>query len=430
MPFIYGKVYPEAESAGLLNHRFKVLIELRDDQVFENFLPFILELCTLKVYLTNIVDSSAHLELFVPSTLNPVNSETCKELSLTPVILSEDEPDYSKQIKLMAESIDADLVVSEKKEIADFLNKEKEKYFLVENRVGAKKNIEVFVKGHEIPWSFSSPCWNMPWQAFHVFGDKFGRKTYEMYETKFRTVGLDDNTIEIVRSLLLNRVSHICYTRDKLLFYVQQRNYAKRHSWKRQGFIFELSYYLCNYYLLLWGGIDQLSRILNNSLDLRCKRSEIGIEKEDFVSKIISVDTNLGNLYRDEKFLKWIKQLRLNRHFTAHQGAIILSPVVEAPEFEPSDEELEKEAKATRSWTFLKITLPPEIFEHYRTLLKQNIRFSKYKVLVDDAMIIQDGKEKFIFRPLINIEWDFNNFELITWNTLQALYEVLKKREK
>jgi hypothetical protein len=429
MPFVYGKIYPEIESAGLLNHRFKVLIELRENQELKSFLPFITELCTLKVYLKDILDCPCHLELFVPPTLDSEFLTICRELSLTPVTLSKDIPDYNEKVKLMAQVVDADLVVTEKKEVVDFLNKVKEKYFLVENRDGAKKNIEVFVKGHEVPWAFSYPCWDMPWQGFHIFGDKFARQSSEVYEAKFRKVGLDDNTIEMVRSLLLNRVPQICYTRDKLLFYVQQRNFAKRHGWKRQGFVFESSYYLSYYYLLLWGGIDQLSRILNNSLGLRCKRFKIGIEKDDFVSKIISIDRDLGNLFKDERFLQWIKQLRLNRHFTAHQGSIILSPLVEAPESEPSDEELEKEAESTRSWSFFKAVLPSEMFEHYRALLKQNIRISKYKVLHDDVMVIPDGKEKIIFKPLVNIEWDFNNFELISLSTLQALYEVLKKKQ-
>ncbi|MGB2697308.1 MAG: hypothetical protein WBD28_05535 [Candidatus Zixiibacteriota bacterium] len=429
MPFIYGKIYPEVESAGLLNHTFKALIELRENKDFENFLPFIKELCTLKIYLNDIADSPAHLELSVPPTLYSGNSNTCKELGLTPVKLTKDTPDYNEKIKLMAEFIDADLVVTENKEVIDFFNKETDLHFLVENRDEAKKNIEVFVRGHEVPWSFSDPCWNMPWSTFHSLSDKFGRKAYEIYEAKFRKIGLYDDTIEVVRSLLLNRVSHICYTRDKLLFYVQQRNYAKRHNWKRQSFQFETSYYLCYYYVLLWGGIDQLSRILNNSLNLGVTRfSQITIAREDFVAKVISVDENLGNLYKDEKFLKWIEQLRRNRHFTAHQGSIILSPIVKKTESEPSDEELEKEAQATPTWNFMKRTLSPEIFERYRAALKQQIRISKYKVLVDDAMVMQDGEQKLIFRPLTNIEWDFSNFELITLNTLQALYEVLQKR--
>ena len=429
MPFVYRKMYPEVESAGLLNHTFKALIELRNNKDFENFLPFIQELCTLKIYLNGIADSAAHLELFVPPALYSSNLDTCKELGLASVKLRKDTPDYNEKIKLMAELSDADLVVTENEEVIDFFNKEKGLNFFVENRDGAKKNIEIFVRGHEIPWSFSNPCWNMPWTAFHVFSDEFGRKSYEIYEAKFRKIGLDDDTIELVRSLLLNRVSHICYTRDKLLFYVQQRNYAKRHNWKRQSFQFETSYYLCNYYVLLWGGIDQLSRILNNSLNLGITRfSQISIAREDFVTKVISIDENLGNLYKDEKFLKWIEQLRRNRHFTAHQGSIIISPILKEPESEPSDEELEKEAQASRSWSFMKRTLSPELFELYRVTLKQQIRISKYKVLYDDGMVIQDGEHKLIFRPLVNIEWDFSNFELITLNTLQALYEVLQKR--
>ncbi len=154
MPFVYGKIYPEVESAGLLNHRFKVLIELREDQDLENFLPFIRELCTLKVYLNDIVDSPAHLELFVPQILNSGHLIICKELGLTPVILSKDVPDYNEKVKLMAEFVDADLVITEKKEILNFLNKEKERCFLVENRDGAKKNIEIFVKGMKSPGHF------------------------------------------------------------------------------------------------------------------------------------------------------------------------------------------------------------------------------------------------------------------------------------
>jgi len=175
---------------------------------------------------------------------------------------------------------------------------------------------------------------------------------------------------------------------------------------------------------------NQLSRILNNSLNLGLTRfNEISIARNDFVSKITAIDENLGSLFKNKQFMDWIKQLRLNRHFTAHQGSIILSSIVEVPESEPGDEELEREAESTETWSFLKTTLPSEMFEYYRSLLKQNIRISKYKVLNDDAMVMQDGENKFIFRPLINIEWDFSNFELIILNTLQALYEVLKKKQ-
>ena len=78
----------------------------------------------------------------------------------------------------------------------------------------------------------------------------------------------------------------------------------------------------------------------------------------------------------------------------------------------------------------MKRNLPQEMFNWYHASLKQSIRISKYKVLVDDAMVIQDGEEKYIFKPLANIEWDFNNFKLIVLNTLQALYELLKGKRK
>lgn len=425
MPNIYGKIYPEVQSAGLLNHRYKVLIEIKEN--LERFLPFIIELCTLKAYLNDIVDSPAHLELFISFIPNSKDSDICERLGLTSIKLDKDISDYNEKIQAMAKLIDADLVITESKEVLEFFNKEKELSLLVEGYDGAKKNIEAFVRGHEVPWSFSDPAWNMPWTAFYSMSDDFGKRAAEIYETKFIKVGLDSQTLEIVRSLLLNRVSNICYTRDKLLFYVQQRRYAKRHGWKRQGFKFEVSYYLCHYYLLLWGGIDQLSRILDSALNLGVTNfSKTSIVRDNFVSKIIRIDKNLGNLYKDKDFLEWIKQLRRNRHYTAHQGNIILSTIVETLKSEPSDEELEREARATPTWNMMKRNLSPEMFNWYHASLKQSIRISKYKVLADDAMVIQDKEEKYIFRPLANIEWDFNNFKLIVLNTLQALYELLK----
>lgn len=54
MPYIFGETYPEIDSVGLLNHRFRVLIELKEDKDFRSFLHFILELYTLNVYLSHI----------------------------------------------------------------------------------------------------------------------------------------------------------------------------------------------------------------------------------------------------------------------------------------------------------------------------------------------------------------------------------------
>jgi len=424
MPHIYGKIYAEIQSAGLLNHRFVVLIDLRRDS--DTLRSFVVELCTLRAYLYDIVDSPVHLELFITSS--PLG--IYEVLELTPVVLNKDIAEYNKKILSMAKLIKADLVVTEDVEVKDFFNIDKSN-FLVENYKRAKKSVEIFVRGHEVPWSFSEPMWHMPWTVFYSMGDEFGKEAYRIYETKFIEIGLNGETVEIIRSLLLNRVANICYTRDKLLFYVQQRRYAKRQGRERQDFSFEASYYLCHYYLLLWGGVDQLSRILNNALNLGVSWfSEISLARDDFVSKIVAVDKNVGNLYRDDDFVRWIKQLRINRHHTAHQGSIILSPIVETPKSEPSDEELQKEARANPMWDMMKRTLSEEMFDWYNASLKQSIRISKYKVLIDDAMVIQDGKEKYIFRPLANIEWDFNNFRLITLNTLELLYEFLKNRKK
>jgi hypothetical protein len=430
MPVIYGKMYPEIELAGPLNYRFKVLIDA--DAKSQELSTFIAEVCTLKSYLNDIVDNRVSIELYITPT-NNLDDYTI--FPLTPLPLNKDISDYNESIKTLSQKIDADLIVTKNNGLREFINTKKDLNFVAVNFNDAKKGLEIFVRGHEIPWAFADPVWNMPWTNFYGMSDEFGRKSFEVYANNLIKAGLDSEAVELGRSLLLNRVPNICYTRDKLLFYVQQRRYAKRHSWKRQDFAFESSYYLCHYYLLLWGGVDQLARILNKALKLGITHfSSIDLSKPKFVDKIASMDQNLGRLYKEDAFVKWIEQLKKNRHYTAHEGSIILSSFVEEPESEPSDEELEKEIRADPVWNRIlnkaKMRLPKEMFEAYRASVIQTKRISKYKELADDVMVIQNGTTKYLFRPLVNIEWDFNNFKLITLKTLDALHEWVQTRQK
>lgn len=420
MPYIFGKIYPETSSSGLLNHRFKILIDLEGDN--RSIDTMILELCTLREYLKSIKDSPASLELFIAANIVP---EIYQNLELKPVILSKNISDRRQQILAMAENTGADVVATQNKK-ALVVDDEPEQNFVIGDFEETKRNAEIFARGHEVPWSFFLPTWNMPWTPFYAICDEFGRRTREEYNN-FQNLKLNPETTELARSLLLNRTPNICYTRDKLLFLVQQRRYAKRLGWKRQDFRFEATYFLSYYYLLLWGGIDQLSRILNSVLKLGVKpKTDISISKLLFVDKIVSKNEELAKLYREKEFREWITQLGRNRHFTAHEGTMLLSPLVEAPLKEFSDEELDKELESDLQWQMMKSTLPPQIFEAYNAIRKQNLRLSKYKVITDDIMIIQEGENKYIFKPLLNVDWDFNNFKEITLKTLEALYKSLK----
>jgi hypothetical protein len=85
MPNINGNIYPEIESAGLLNHRFKILIDIKEGS--RELTSFIMELYTLKEYLNDVIDSSAQLEIFTNSMV-PKNYPQWTDIK--PVILEEE----------------------------------------------------------------------------------------------------------------------------------------------------------------------------------------------------------------------------------------------------------------------------------------------------------------------------------------------------
>ena len=62
----------------------------------------------------------------------------------------------------------------------------------------------------------------------------------------------DNETLETGRTLVYNRLSNLCLTRDRLLFYSQQRQAALRNGIKRQEFKLETAYHLNFYHPLLY----------------------------------------------------------------------------------------------------------------------------------------------------------------------------------
>lgn len=420
MPFIYGKVHPEIEEGGLLSYVFRILIE-PSNYIHTNAL--LIDIFTLKKYLRDIENCPVQLKVFLIS-----NVDVLKYDDFDTEIVS-----ASNDLQVLLRNLNIDVYASENTEVIRSLKSIKELNSLPATFEEVRREIEIFVRGHEIPWAVKYPTWFLPWTVFYSMNDELGRKGNNFYSDKFKGLGLNAETIEAIRSLVLNRFSNILYTRDKLLFFVQQRRYSKRQGTDRQGFDFEASYYLCHYYLLLWGALDQLARILNGSLSLGFTDfRKISLLNKDFIKKLKEVNPSIAALFDTEEFKGWSTQLRRNRHHTAHQGSIILSVIVEKPDNEPTDEELQKEVESSQSWSLMKRNLPPPAFEWYVASVKEQLKIAKLKVLIEDAMVINDNfdNKQYVFRPLKNIEWDFKNFELITVRTLETLSEFLNKRSK
>ena len=420
MPYIFGNIYPEIKSAGMASVKYKIFVisNGRDEETA----IFTEKIIVLKEYLKSLKDSIVDVE--VCATFD----ETPEDASLLGIkLIDKSEHNYKpERIKEISQKFDIDLVVTHDEKIRESLATHD---FESLNFEEAYRNIEIFVKGHEIPWVFDDIVWNRTWTTFYAMNDDTTKKIFNHYYSSFSKLGIKKDSLEMIRTLVL-RMSNICYTRDKLLFYVIQKRIAKRHKLIRQDFTFEASYFLCHYYILLWGGVDQLARIINKILDIQEKDLfKIGLNKKSFLEKIRVKSQSIADLYLDPKFNDWIKKLKINRHYIAHEGSLTLSPLLEEAKKGISDEIIEKEALESQEYNLIKGTMPSEVVEWFLALIKENIKISKHKLIADDITVMRDCEKQYVFRPLNNIEWDFNNFKIIVIRTFEEL-EKYAKEEK
>jgi hypothetical protein len=232
-PFVHGRIYPETESSELLGYTLRVLV---DPRTAEEHARAMLDIDTLRVYLRT-VDSPCRIVLLLPARGSEPELDTTyefmrrldvEELPSSMVVAPEaaaafpGAPGDSAVLALASTAwfADADVVVSEAlaSQAENVSGFQKLHIELVDVRK-AKQTCEVFVRGHEVPWSFRLPAWLMPWTPFYSMVDADIQAMEELRSLAAKK-GTSPDVQERIRSLGLNRWSAIAYTGDKLLFFM------------------------------------------------------------------------------------------------------------------------------------------------------------------------------------------------------------------
>jgi hypothetical protein len=342
-PLIHGRIYPETESSGLVGYTLRVLI---DPRMVRDHWRSILDIDTLRIYLRD-VESPCRIVLLLPAkrdepdidaTYESMRGIGVEELPSSVVITPEaatafpDAPSDSDALALASTALigDADIVVSEQlANKPECVTRFQKLHIQLASIQLAKQACEVFVRGHEVPWSFRFPAWLMPWTPFYSMVDP-DIQAMEQFRALAIRKGVSPEVQERIRSLGLNRWSAIDYTRDKLLFYLIQRRRANRHKLEKQDFTFELSYHLTTYFLLFWGALDQISWIVNEICGLGFTVAQwrrVGVAKREFLDRLHAHGPEMVAIFQEPEFLRWIDVLRRARHYVAHQGVAMLSPL-------------------------------------------------------------------------------------------------------
>ena len=286
---------------------------------------------------------------------------------------------------------------------------------------GARTAVEIFMRGHEIPWGFGLHMWQWPWVGFYPNVES-GIRLMDRLRGKAAEVGASHYLLEYMRSLGFSRWSALAYTRDKLLFFALQRRAAKRNQVDLQDFSFELSYYLSHYYFLLWGGLEQVCWIANESCGLGFtakERMQVGVGRKDFLRRLEARAPEVATEFDSPDFLEWLRRLKLVRHHSSHQGFPMLAPLFAVPAIVPTQDEIDREIETWPEWLEMKDTFEPGMLEAFRPVLRNRWIERNYQLLSDAALGIPDGSQFSAVSPLQHITGDFKIFQEFTLRVVE-----------
>ena len=174
-PRVHGRIFPETESSALLRRELRILVDLRT--IGRETVAHLVELDVLRHYLQDLRPEPCRVTLLAPAA-NPelraqyevftrLGGET---LSYGSVVLPEVSnalggvPDDFVALMSTAVAADADLVVTEAVPSGvDSQEVRGKLHVAFVDWPTVKRECEIFVRGHEVPWSFACPSWYCPW---------------------------------------------------------------------------------------------------------------------------------------------------------------------------------------------------------------------------------------------------------------------------
>lgn len=375
----------------------------------------------LRAYLSGLAAPSCRIRLHVPDA----HTETSHGLNRLAVEFEsvaicstadnavqfvEPPPDFHSCV-LTAMSCDADIIVINAPGWFPYITDVLKTGILLADTAVLKRQAELFVRGHDVLWSFGNGTLNLTWSTFYPLSEEdtfaWGFALLEAAQKR----GVNADALETARTLIVNHLPNLCFTRDRLLFYDLQQNAARRANWKRQQFSFETVYYLNFYYLLLYGGFDRIALFLNYALRLGFDKREVHVDKK-FLSALETKAPDIARMFTDSDFVRFRKTIRELRNYAAHRGSIMPAKLVAQPDVEPSDEEVDAEIARQGLddiYPFLPAGAPRD---RYRGILRSNTKMAIYErsTLAEGVVKLEiDGKE-YMIQPMNDVEWNFKKY--------------------
>jgi hypothetical protein len=387
----------------------------------------------LRNYLSSINPNRCSINLWIPAPfvesrngLAAIGIEfgTVEKLNPTPRVedaLGVNAPREILEMAATALSVDADVVATSNPDWYPYaIEFEKLNTLLADCQV-LKRQSEIFVRGHDVPWSFEYVVWRRPWNGFYQQNEQRTFQAGLEFLDRAYKQKLDSTTQEAGRTLVHNRLPNLCFTRDRLLFYDMQQAVSKRLAWERQEFLFETGYSLNFYYLLLHGGFDHLALVVNGALALGLAPKNVGATYAGFLKALHDKAPEIHAHFTEPRFVDFLERVSALRHFAAHRGSIAPGKIYEELDPRPSDAELDAEIARQGLDRSLVVIPDGPVRNAFRAALRQKMLISMSKLIEEGVVFLEIRGKWFYIRPMMDIEWNFDRFHSFMVSVLNAL---------
>ncbi len=415
-PFVRGRILAETKSTGRAKSALDVLLWL--PQITDKELAVLDSIDVLRAHLNAIAPIPCSINLWVPSAF----AKTMEALSAfairhKPIPVARSDRRTSEilsgapqELVVMAAtglSVDSDVVVISHRDWLPYVLEFEQLNMLLADCDILPTQCEIFVRGHDVPWSFGSMIWNQAWTVFYQLSELRTFQEGVAFLDHCHKKKVDAETFDIARMLIHNRLPNLCFTRDRLLFYDMQQAAAKRAGWERQEFLFEAAYYLNFYYMLIHGGFDHLALVVNGALQLGLPPKNVGATYQSFLKALAGKAPEIHALFTAPNFCEFQERIAAVRHFAAHRGSVMPGTIYERPEHEPTIQELDEEIERQGLDTFLRSLPAGTVRDTFRENLRFKIRLSKYKKAAEGIVPLDVKGKHYFIRPMNDIEWNF-----------------------
>jgi hypothetical protein len=168
-----------------------------------------------------------------------------------------------------------------------------------------------------------------------------------------------------------------------------------------------------------------LAVLLNAVLKLGLGEREVASSSKPFLSALEKASPELHSIFTEPDTVTFIERVANLRHLSAHRGQIAPGPVYERPDREPTIEELDAEITAKGLDAGLELFPAGPLRDAFRDNIRHTLKLSKYKVVLEDVVIVDGRTVKGLINPLADTEYNFSKFRSFLDKVLNTCIKVL-----